>query len=144
MPMWTADHRARQIVNGACALFNFNQLPASHEIIACVLFIIFNYACVSSDVSQSMFRQLMCKIDDMSDKDKDAPFGEHFSDEEDLSAVNESFLMSFAACVVDDYVALHAKLRRNISVLAPVKAGSTGMVRIDVSKRLRCWKFCFQ
>ena len=53
------------------------------------VFSVFNHACVSADATQCMFRQLMCKIADLSDKDKDVPFVKDFTDKEYLSVVND-------------------------------------------------------
>ena len=58
-----------------------------------------------------MFRELMQKINDMSDADKDVSFDEKIDDVEDLSAVNEWVFMSLARCVADDDVELYVKLR---------------------------------
>ena len=64
-----------------------------------------------------MFRQLIYKIADTSDKDKDVPLDKHFTGEEDLYVVNGWVLMSLAACTADADLALHAKLRSNIAAL---------------------------
>ena len=80
MPMCTVDPRVCKIINDTCSLFDFNQLPVLHDIRACVLFSAFNYARVSADTSQSMFRRMMGKIDGISDKDKHVTFDKHFDD----------------------------------------------------------------
>ena len=76
--MWTVDPRACQIINDAHALFDFNQLAVLHYVRAHVLFNVFNPSHVSVNASQSMFRQLMHKINVMSDEDRKVPFDKHF------------------------------------------------------------------
>ena len=46
--------------------------------------------------------------------------------------MNESGFMSLAACIADDDVVLHAKIRRSIASLTPAKAGSIGAVRMNI------------
>ena len=95
--MWTLDPRSRQIINDACALFGFNPLPVLHDFRARVLFSVFNCVCVSEDVAQRMFRQLMSKIDKV--VDKDVSFDKDFHNENDLSTVSEWALISLLALI---------------------------------------------
>ena len=93
-----------------------------------VLVSVFNYACVSADSAQCMFRQIMNKTDKVVDKDMSSD--KDFANENDISAVSEWDLMSLPAFFAGEDVDLHDKLRREITALTLAKAGSIGSVRI--------------
>ena len=76
MPMCAVDHRARQITNDAYALLHFNQMIVLHDVRPSLLFSAFNYARVSADVAQHVFRELLLKMDNISDGDKNVVFDE--------------------------------------------------------------------
>ena len=99
-----------------------------HDVRARLLFSVFNHACVSADGAHHMFGELMRKIDDMSDGDKDVSFDDQFSDVECLSTVNEWVLISLARHAANDDAELHVKLRRDIDALTLAKVGSTGAI----------------
>ena len=54
------------------------------------------------------------------------------ADPEVLMQVNEWVLTSIASLIAHDNVDLHATLRRDITSLTPVIAGSLGTVRLDI------------
>ena len=87
-PMHAVDPRARQIINDAHELFQFNQLPALHDNRARLLFSMFNYACASTEGAQLKFSYLVSKMYVKSNGDKDVAFDEQFSNLEDLTAAN--------------------------------------------------------
>ena len=47
--MWTVDSRSRQIINDACELFQFNQLPVSCGIRSLLLFSAHNFVHASTE-----------------------------------------------------------------------------------------------
>ena len=91
MKMWAVDPRARQIPNEAYDLLYFNQIPVSHEIRSRLLFSVFNHACDSADGAQHMFGELLRKMDNVSEGDKNVAFDEQFADVENISVINEWF-----------------------------------------------------
>ena len=131
--MWTLDPRARQISIEADTLFGFIPMPTMCVFRDWMLFRMFNSTCVSADMSQHNFRQLMSNIDEV--EENDIPFDRVFANENDLSDVCERNLMSLVSFVGSEDVDLHAKLRHYIAVLTPAKAGSMGVVKIENFRR---------
>ena len=114
-----------------------------YDVKARVSISVFNHARVSAYAAWCVFRQLICKMSDSSDKDKAEPFDKDFADEEDLFAVSEWFLMSLVACTAGDDVVLHSKLRHSIAAIIPSKAGSIGTVMTDVLQVVALMKVLF-
>ena len=59
-------------------------------------------------------------------------FDGQFANTKDLTAVNEWALTYVVRDVAHNDVDIHAKLRRDIAALTPVKAGSKGAISLDV------------
>ena len=71
MPMWTMDPRARQNINEACELLQFNRLPVLCDIRARPLLSVCDYECASTEEAHLNFKDALSKMYVKSNGDKE-------------------------------------------------------------------------